>query len=68
MAVMSLLPLTSDGSAPHLSLKAYSDFFAQPAYVQAIWNSVTTTAIVVAVSLLLAYPFDYVLATLVPKL
>jgi spermidine/putrescine transport system permease protein len=67
MAVMSLLPLTADGSPPHLSFKAYSDFFAQPAYVQAIWNSVTTTAIVVVVSLLLAYPFAYVLAYRVPK-
>jgi spermidine/putrescine transport system permease protein len=67
MAVMSLLPLTADGSPPHLSLKAYSDFFNQPAYVQAIWNSVITTAIVVAVSLLLAYPFAYVLAYKVPK-
>jgi|AraplaMF_Col_mMF_1032025.scaffolds.fasta_scaffold00012_245 spermidine/putrescine transport system permease protein len=67
MAVISLLPLTSDGSSPHLSFKAYSDFFAQPAYVQAISNSVTTTAIVVVVSLLLAYPFAYVLAYRVPK-
>ena len=47
MAVYSLLPLTTDGSPPHLSFKAYSDFFSQPAYVQAIWNSVITTAIVV---------------------
>ena len=67
MAVMSLLPLTADGSPPQLSLKAYRDFFSQPAYVQAIWNSVETTAIVVAVSVLLAYPFAYVLATKVPK-
>jgi len=67
MAVYSLLPLTMDGSPPHLSLKAYSDFFGQPAYVQAIWNSVLTTAMVVAISLLLAYPFAYVLATKVPK-
>jgi spermidine/putrescine transport system permease protein len=67
MAVMSLLPLTADGSPPQLSFKAYSDFFAQPAYVQAIWNSVVTTTIVVVVSLLLAYPFAYVLAYKVPK-
>jgi len=67
MAVYSLLPLTTDGSPPHLRFKAYSDFFSQPAYVQAIWNSVVTTAIVVAVSLLLAYPFAYVLAYRVPK-
>lgn len=67
MAVMSLLPLTADGSPPSLSLKAYSDFFGQPAYVEAVWNSVVTTAITVAVSLLLAYPFAYVLAYKVPK-
>ena len=67
MAVYSLLPLTADGSPPQLSLKAYSDFFNQPAYVQAIWNSVVTTVIVVIVSLLLAYPFAYVLAYKVPK-
>ena len=67
MAVMSLLPLTADGSPPQLSFKAYSDFFSQPAYVQAIWNSVVTTTIVVVLSLLLAYPFAYVLAYKVPK-
>jgi spermidine/putrescine transport system permease protein len=67
MAIYSLLPLTADGSPPHLSLKAYSDFFGQPAYVQAIWNSVVTTAIVVAISVVLAYPFAYVLAYKVPK-
>jgi spermidine/putrescine transport system permease protein len=67
MAIYSLLPLTADGSPPHLSLKAYSDFFGQPAYVQAIWNSVVTTAIVVAISVLLAYPFAFVLAYRVPK-
>jgi spermidine/putrescine transport system permease protein len=67
MAVMSLLPLTTDGAPSHLSFKAYTDFFSQPAYVQAIWNSVVTTTIVVVVSLLLAYPFAYVLAYKVPK-
>jgi spermidine/putrescine transport system permease protein len=67
MAIYSLLPLTGDGSPAQLSFKAYSDFFAQPAYVQAIWNSVVTTAIVVFVSLLLAYPFAFVLAYKVPK-
>jgi spermidine/putrescine transport system permease protein len=67
MAAYSLLPLTSDGSPPQLGLKAYRDFFGQPAYVQAIWNSVVTTAIVVVLSLLLAYPFAYVLAYRVPK-
>ena len=67
MGAMSLLPLTGDGSPAHWSLKAYRDFFAQPAYVEAIWNSVVTTAMVVVFSLLLAYPFAYVLAYKVPK-
>lgn len=67
MAVTSLLPLTADGSPPQWSFKAYRDFFSQPAYVAAVWNSVVTTAITVVVSLLLAYPFAYVLAYKVPK-
>jgi spermidine/putrescine transport system permease protein len=67
MAIYSLLPLTADGSPPQFSLEAYRDFFGQPAYVEAVWNSVVTTAVVVAVSLLLAYPFAYVLAYKVPK-
>jgi spermidine/putrescine transport system permease protein len=67
MGAMSLLPLTGDGAPPQWSLKAYRDFFGQPAYVQAIWNSVVTTVMVVVLSLLLAYPFAYVLAYKVPK-
>jgi spermidine/putrescine transport system permease protein len=67
MAVYSLLPLTSDGSPARFSLDNYRHFFGEPAYVQAIWNSVVTTAIVVVVSLLLAYPFAYILAYKVPK-
>src|SRR5689334_4934810 len=67
MALHSLLPLTSDGAPPQWSLDAYRRFFGEPAYVQAIWNSVVTTTIVVIVSLLLAYPFAWILATKVPK-
>ena len=67
MAIYSLLPLTSDGTPARFSLDAYRRFFGEPAYVQAIWNSVVTTAIVVAVSLGLAYPFAWILAYKVPK-
>jgi spermidine/putrescine transport system permease protein len=67
MAIYSLLPLTSDGSPPQWSLGAYRRFFGEAAYVQAIWNSAVTTAIVVVISLLLAYPFAWILATKVPK-
>jgi spermidine/putrescine transport system permease protein len=67
MAIYSLLPLTSDGAPAQWSLDAYRRFFGEPAYVQAIWNSVATTAIVVAISLGLAYPFAWILAYKVPK-
>jgi spermidine/putrescine transport system permease protein len=67
MAVYSLLPLTSDGSPRQWSLKAYRDFFGESAYRQAIWNSAVTTATVVVISLLLAYPFAWILAYKVPK-
>jgi spermidine/putrescine transport system permease protein len=67
MAIYSLLPLTSDGSPPHWSLGAYARFFGEPAYVQAIWNSIVTTVIVVFLSLFLAYPFAWILAYKVPK-
>src|SRR5262249_48822211 len=60
----SLMPLAGQGS---FSLDNYRHFLGEPAYVQAIWNSVVTTAIVVVASLLLAYPFAYILAYKVPK-
>ncbi|HEY4162262.1 MAG TPA: ABC transporter permease [Dongiaceae bacterium] len=67
MGVYSLLPLTPDGSPAQFSLDNYRHFFGESAYVQAVWNSVVTTAIVVVISLLLAYPFAYILAYKVPK-
>ncbi len=67
MVVYSLMPLAPDGTLSSFSLRNYERFFGEPAYVQAIWNSVVTTAIVVVISLLLAYPFAYVIAYKVPK-
>jgi spermidine/putrescine transport system permease protein len=63
MAGDSLLPLGGHG----LSLADYSAFFAEGAYVQALVNSIVTTLIVVAASTLLAYPFAYCIARIVPK-
>jgi spermidine/putrescine transport system permease protein len=45
----------------------YSSFFANPAYWQAMVNSLEVTAIVTAVSVLLAYPFAWFLAEQVPE-
>jgi spermidine/putrescine transport system permease protein len=67
MGAYSLMPLTSQGVPGSLSFGNYRHFFGESAYVQATWNSIVTTAVVVVISLLLAYPFAYILAYKVPK-
>jgi spermidine/putrescine transport system permease protein len=67
MAAYSLMPLTAQGQPGPISLDAYRSFFAESAYTAALWNSVVTTIVVVAASTLLAYPFAYAIAYLVPK-
>jgi spermidine/putrescine transport system permease protein len=67
MAVYSLMPLTSQGQPGPISLDAYRAFFAEGAYTAALWNSIVTTLIVVIASTVLAYPFAYAIAYLVPK-
>ena len=67
MAVYSLMPLTAQGQPGPVSLDAYRAFFAESAYTAALWNSILTTLIVVIASTLLAYPFAYAIAFLVPK-
>ena len=42
-------------------------FFANPSYCQAMVNSLEVTAIVTVVSVLLAYPFAWILAEQVPR-
>ena len=63
MAVMSLHPKAGEG----LSLAAYSQFFANPSYWKALVNSLEVTLIVTVISVLLAYPFAWILAFLVPE-
>jgi spermidine/putrescine transport system permease protein len=67
MAAYSLMPLTAQGQPGPVSLDAYRSFFAESAYTAALWKSVVTTIVVVAASTLLAYPFAYAIAYLVPK-
>jgi len=67
MTIYSLMPLAAEGGVTTFSLDNYRHFFGEPAYVEAIWNSVVTTFVVVVVSLLLAYPFAFILAYKVPK-
>jgi spermidine/putrescine transport system permease protein len=63
MAVASLYPKGGDG----LSLANYTQFFTNPAYWRALTNSLEVTAIVTVVSVLLAYPFAWILAFVVPE-
>ena len=63
MAVASLYPKGGDG----ISLANYTQFFANPAYWRALTNSLEVTAIVTVVSILLAYPFAWILAFVVPE-
>jgi spermidine/putrescine transport system permease protein len=67
MAVYSLMPLDSEGRLGPISLDGYRAFLAESAYTSALWNSILTTLVVVAASTLLAYPFAYGIAHLVPK-
>ena len=63
MAVASLLPKGGDG----LSLANYTQFFANPSYWRALTNSLEVTLIVTVISILLAYPFAWILAFVVPE-
>jgi spermidine/putrescine transport system permease protein len=67
MAAYSLMPLDATGRPGPVSLGAYRAFFAETAYTAALWNSVVTTIVVVLCSTLLAYPFAYAIAYLVPR-
>ena len=63
---MGLSSLRGSGDSS-FSLANYSQFFANPAYWQAMVNSLEVTAIVPVVSVLLAYPFAWILAEQVPE-
>jgi spermidine/putrescine transport system permease protein len=63
MAVASLFPEGQSG----FSLANYIQFFAQPSYWRALVNSLEVTALVTVISILLAYPFAWILAFVVPE-
>jgi spermidine/putrescine transport system permease protein len=62
MAVMSLTQ--KEGG---FSLAAYAQFFQNPSYWRALVNSLEVTLIVTALSVILAYPFAWILAFIVPE-
>jgi spermidine/putrescine transport system permease protein len=63
MGVASLFP--QGGQGP--SLANYAQFFTNPSYWRALVNSLEVTAIVTVISILLAYPFAWILAFVVPE-
>ncbi len=63
MAVVSLTLHESGG----FSLANYQQFFGNPSYYQALVNSLEVTAIVTVISILLAYPFAWILAEQIPE-
>ena len=63
MGLQSLFPQGGEG----LSLADYTQFFTNPSYWRALVNSLEVTAIVTIISVLLAYPFAWILAFVVPE-
>lgn len=63
MAVASVFPEGADG----LSFANYTQFFTNPSYWRSLTNSLEVTLIVTAISVLLAYPFAWILAFVVPE-
>ncbi len=64
-AAMALLSLSVPGSND-LTLSNYRQFFDNPSYYRAMINSLEVTGLVTVISVLLAYPFAWILAEQVP--
>jgi spermidine/putrescine transport system permease protein len=63
---MAVASLFSKGEAG-LSLANYTQFFTNPSYWRSLTNSLEVTLIVTVFSVLLAYPFAWILAFVVPE-
>ena len=62
MALLSLNFQAPDG----LTVSNYTQFFTNPSYYRAMTNSLEVTGLVTVISVLLAYPFAWILAEQVP--
>lgn len=63
MGLLSLTPQDGEG----FTLANYTQFFTNPSYYRAMINSLEVTAMVTVISILLAYPFAWILAEQVPS-
>lgn len=64
---MGWVSLTAYGTGEGPTLASYGHFFANESYRQALVNSLQVTLVVTVVSVLLAYPFAWFLAEIVPE-
>ncbi len=62
---MALVSVTVKGGG--FSLANYQQFFTDPSYYRALFNSLEVTALVTVISILLAYPFAWILAEQIPE-
>ncbi|QIG52395.1 ABC transporter permease [Nordella sp. HKS 07] len=62
---MALISVTVKGGG--FSLSNYQQFFTDPSYYRALFNSLQVTALVTVISILLAYPFAWILAERIPE-
>lgn len=65
LAMLAISVFPKEGSG--FSLVAYSQFFNNASYVQGLVNSLEVTSIVTVVAIMLAYPFAWILAFVVPE-
>jgi spermidine/putrescine transport system permease protein len=63
MALLSLNFLAEGG----MTVANYSQFFTNPSYYRAMINSLEVTGLVTVISVLLAYPFAWILAEQIPQ-
>ena len=67
MAALSLWRREGTALVAAWDLGNYATALARPHYVAALWNSLEITAVVTAISVLLAYPLAWIIATRVPR-
>jgi spermidine/putrescine transport system permease protein len=67
MGFESLWRLTAEGIETTPTLANYADFLRNPALTKALWNSLEVTLSVTLASVLIAYPFAWIIAERVPE-
>jgi spermidine/putrescine transport system permease protein len=64
---IAMAAISFTAKAGGIGLANYQQFFSNPSYWRAMTNSLEVTALVTVISVLLAYPFAWILAFVVPE-